>query len=884
MATPIRLLKTFNDNNGDGIVELITTTVYGSDGRLLSESLDFGTNGRGADGSADSVTTYTYDANGNRTGQFLDRNLDGRFEYVLNSSFVFDDEGNLTITYTDGDINAFQNTYVYEFDADGNFLKETIDGRVTQEYTYDDVGNLVLFQDKVQNTAIVYEYDASNRIISTARYDDDSGVPGYTETYEYDASGNFVGQEKIFSATGRRNIETFTYDSAGNLVESYSETNVDDVDVGGDFPQFSRFSRRRVYEYDEAGNAIRETLTQRNLKGGSGDLDFVYTYEYDEAGNFIKGTFAPSLTSEPVTINYYDYDEAGRLTYEAFDNGGEGNLDRITTYEFSDVVPTLVATNDSIAGESDILVVDNVFTDNGSGVDSSPTGSRLQVSQVNGVANSADAQVTLASGALVKIAADGQLVYNPNGQFDTLAPGSTATDSFTYTATDGTGLTDTATVNVTITGAANPSVSESVLRQRLYDRDGNGVPEEVETYTYDAAGSLVQQAFDSNGDGSPETVQTFDAAGNLLSRVDRNPAGVVIQAETYEYDDTGNLIRQSFDGDGDGVDNFVQTYTYDENNNLTSRSTDRDGDGSIESITTTTYTYDENNNILSKVSDFSDDGGTTDYSLNFTYDESGNVTSESIDYQGDGEIDFVTTTTYDAAGNVIQEISGPTNGLQTRVVNNTYDEQGNLLQTVTDSDNDGEIDRIRTFSYDAAGNQIRSTSDFNADGVADTTFVSTYDEAGNLLSSASDFNGTGVLQDFFLYTYDAAGNRTSFSVDYEGDGTLENITTYTFDAAGNEVAEFADFGADGSIDSTTTSLYVVPGGAIASQSLIQDDLLNGGTTQSSNEAFSDITFTDLSIGTSTSGFSNSSFENTTLSAGLAAPELQIAPVDQFAII
>ncbi|MDJ0714467.1 MAG: DUF4114 domain-containing protein [Prochloraceae cyanobacterium] len=45
-----------------------------------------------------------------------------------------------------------------------------------------------------------------------------------------------------------------------------------------------------------------------------------------------------------------------------------------------------------------------------------------------------------------------RLIYDPNGQFNGLKAGETATDSFTYTITDSTGKTDTATVDITIRG------------------------------------------------------------------------------------------------------------------------------------------------------------------------------------------------------------------------------------------------------------------------------------------------------------------------------------------------------------------------------------------------------------------------------------------------
>ncbi len=45
-----------------------------------------------------------------------------------------------------------------------------------------------------------------------------------------------------------------------------------------------------------------------------------------------------------------------------------------------------------------------------------------------------------------------QITYNPNGQFENLGAGETATDTFNYTVSDGNGGTDTGTVTVNITG------------------------------------------------------------------------------------------------------------------------------------------------------------------------------------------------------------------------------------------------------------------------------------------------------------------------------------------------------------------------------------------------------------------------------------------------
>ena len=53
----------------------------------------------------------------------------------------------------------------------------------------------------------------------------------------------------------------------------------------------------------------------------------------------------------------------------------------------------------------------------------------------------------------------GQVVYDPNGQFESLGAGETATDSFSYTIDDGNGGTSTASVTVTITGVNDGPVA-----------------------------------------------------------------------------------------------------------------------------------------------------------------------------------------------------------------------------------------------------------------------------------------------------------------------------------------------------------------------------------------------------------------------------------------
>jgi uncharacterized repeat protein (TIGR01451 family) len=74
--------------------------------------------------------------------------------------------------------------------------------------------------------------------------------------------------------------------------------------------------------------------------------------------------------------------------------------------------------------------------------DTDPNGDTLALESFN----------TTGTLGLVTSNGDGTFDYDPNGQFEYLGPGEQATESFTYTISDGHGGTDTATVTITITG------------------------------------------------------------------------------------------------------------------------------------------------------------------------------------------------------------------------------------------------------------------------------------------------------------------------------------------------------------------------------------------------------------------------------------------------
>src|SRR5262249_28078155 len=128
-------------------------------------------------------------------------------------------------------------------------------------------------------------------------------------------------------------------------------------------------------------------------------------------------------------------------------------------------------------------------------------GDTLAVGAVNGSATAVGQPVTLASGAVVTVLADGSFTYDPNGAFEALAPGQTATDSFTYTATDAAGGTYTATVTIPITGVNDAPVANA----------DSFVTNEDTDFVVLAAGILAN---DTDVDGGPLTAAVQDGPAN----------------------------------------------------------------------------------------------------------------------------------------------------------------------------------------------------------------------------------------------------------------------------------------------------------------------------------------------------------------------------------
>ncbi len=155
----------------------------------------------------------------------------------------------------------------------------------------------------------------------------------------------------------------------------------------------------------------------------------------------------------------FDYDPNG-----SFPDGGEENFAyRISDGRggFDEAAVTIVneignrapvAADDAVTTDEETTLAGNVLVDNGNGPDTDPDSDPLTVTQVNSAAASVGQTITLASGATLRLNADGSFDYDPNGAFEALGVGASALDGFTYTISDGNGGSDEGAVSVTVTG------------------------------------------------------------------------------------------------------------------------------------------------------------------------------------------------------------------------------------------------------------------------------------------------------------------------------------------------------------------------------------------------------------------------------------------------
>jgi VCBS repeat-containing protein len=211
----------------------------------------------------------------------------------------------------------------------------------------------------------------------------------------------------------------------------------------------------------DAGDSLVVSAVRTGAESGSGTAGTVgssLTGQYGKLTLNADGTYSYAVDGANAAVNALNASQTLTDTFTYTVSDGHGGTDQATlTVTVHGANDTPVAVNDSNSvGEDGPAVTGSVL-----GNDNDPdNGDSLTVSAVNGSSAAVGSQVTLSSGALLTLNANGTYSYDPNHAFESLNTGQTATDSFTYTASDGHGGTSTATVTITINGANEAVVAD----------------------------------------------------------------------------------------------------------------------------------------------------------------------------------------------------------------------------------------------------------------------------------------------------------------------------------------------------------------------------------------------------------------------------------------
>ena len=339
-------------------------------------------------------------------------------------------------------------------------------------------------------------------------------------TFAYDPNGQFESLGVGDTAT-----DTFTYDveDPGGLVSLVPATVTITINGVNDPP----VANDDAFVTDEAtavnGDVLADNgsgvdddvdgdpLTVASVNGAAGDVGVLLTLPSGALLTVdLSGTFVYDPNGQFDSLGVGDPPAVDSFIYEITDgNGGVAGAD--VTVSITPVNNAPVARDDDFTTNEATPATGNVLVDNGFGPDFDVSGDVLAVVSFNGNPANVGPLLTLPSGAKVRVKPNGSLSFDPNGQYEHLGVGETATESFTYEITDGNGGFSTATVTITVTGLDDPTIA--------VDDSGPGfeAPEDVVSFV---TGDVLANDFDldfCDGVAVATPTATTTAAGGTLT-------------------------------------------------------------------------------------------------------------------------------------------------------------------------------------------------------------------------------------------------------------------------------------------------------------------------------------------------------------------------------
>ncbi|MCR9058426.1 MAG: Ig-like domain-containing protein [Rhodobacteraceae bacterium] len=314
-------------------------------------------------------------------------------------------------------------------------------------------------------------------------------------TFDYDPNGAFDELD-----AGEKGADSFTYqvsDGNGGLDTATVNLTIDgettpdedpipDPVPGTDKPVVIDFEGLAPGEYmGEAGFSLAgiNVTTDGQLAGSLSGATSGFTISAGGSDFDLDGILLQSVTRRArVTVEAYDDGVLvgsmkvrinSKGTYELELDERFDSVDEVVVSSrrdkpfYVDNISLVTQTEGPSGGNQGPVAFDDSFATNESGAvsgnllgnDNDPDGGEMSLQTVAGRSNGT---AILASGAIVTFASDGTFSYDPNGAFDHLSDGETATDIFVYDVADGNGGTDTAEVEITLNGEGTSPVETHI--------------------------------------------------------------------------------------------------------------------------------------------------------------------------------------------------------------------------------------------------------------------------------------------------------------------------------------------------------------------------------------------------------------------------------------
>lgn len=268
-------------------------------------------------------------------------------------------------------------------------------------------------------------------------------------------------------------------------------------------------------------------------------------------------------------------------------------------------------------------------------------------------------------------------------------------------------------------------------------------------------------------DGSVLREETYDENGKILRMTDNTFA--FEKDITYEYDEAGNLVRETKDWNDDG---YLRDVTeYDGNGNIIRKTQTIPENDHVEYDHSYTYEFDEAGNPVV----CNDENNHKVWERQYT----NGVISKQLDYAIDTMIGYYVSydTDYDADGKMIKRVKYNKDGAVLHSYE--YDSFGNVTAECTYNKDDPTIvEESRNYEYDSNGSMIKADVVY-ADMEKHITFENDYE--GNMIKQIDpypDGSGADEYNYSYEYEYDEFGNKVK--QEYYSSGTLSTTTTYEY--------------------------------------------------------------------------------------------------------